>query len=192
MSQLQVYLCRHGETEWSLSGQHTSVTDIPITDNGRVQAQKLKERLAGIEFSKIYVSPLLRARQTCEISGYLDRAEVDEDLFEWRYGEVEGLTTPEYRQKHPGWTIFNDGAPGGESIQQVSDRADRVIERVREYQGVVALFSSGHFLRVLAARWCGFRAADGRSLTLTTGSLCILGYEREVPVIDLWNSTDFL
>ena len=192
MSQLKVYLCRHGETEWTRSGQHTSFTDLPLTPNGEVQAQKLKQRLEGIDFSKIYVSPLLRAKQTCKITGHLHDAEVDDDLFEWRYGEVEGLTTPEYRKTHPGWTIFNDGAPGGESIQEVSDRADRIIEKVRQHEGVVAFFSSGHFLRVLAARWCGLEAADGRSFTLTTGALCILGYERDVPVIQLWNSADFL
>jgi len=192
MSQLKVYLCRHGETEWTLSGQHTSFTDIPLTPNGELQAEKLKQRLDGIDFSKIYVSPLQRAKRTCEIAGYLDQAEVDEDLFEWRYGEVEGITTLEYRKKHPGWTIFNDGAPGGELIQEVSDRADRMIEKIRQHEGVVALFSSGHFLRVLAARWCGLNAVDGRSFKLTTGSLCILGYERDVPVIQLWNNTDFL
>jgi len=188
MGKLRVYLCRHGETTWTLSGQHTSFTDIPLTANGELQAEKLKERLIGVDFSKIFVSPLQRAKKTCEIAGYLPFAEVDNDLFEWRYGEVEGMTTPEIRKTRPGWTIFNDGAPGGESIQEVSDRADRMIEKIRRYEGSVALFSSGHFLRVLTARWCGLQASDGRSFALTTGSLCILGYERDVPVIELWNS----
>lgn len=192
MSQLNVYLCRHGETEWSHSGQHTSFTDIPLTANGEQQAEKLKKRLEQIGFEKVYVSPLKRAKQTCEIAGYLDVAEEDEDLFEWRYGKYEGLTTPEIRKTDPGWTIFNHGAPEGESIQDVSDRADRVIERVRRFNGNVALFSSGHFLRALAARWCGLHASDGRSLALTTGSLCLLSYERDVPVITMWNNTDFL
>ncbi len=192
MSQLNVYLCRHGETEWSHSGQHTSFTDIPLTANGERQAEKLKKRLEQIEFQYVYVSPLKRAKQTCEIAGYLNAAEVDEDLFEWQYGKYEGLTTPEIRKTDPGWTIFNRGAPEGESIQEVSDRADRVIDRVRTCNGNVALFSSGHFLRALAARWCGLKASDGRSLALTTGSLCVLSYERDVPVIAMWNNTDFL
>jgi len=192
MSQLRVYLCRHGETEWTLSGQHTSYSDIPITPNGEVEAQKLKQRLSGVHFSKVFVSPLLRAKMTCEITGFMQDAEITEDLFEWNYGEVEGKTTSEIRETIPGWTIFNNGAPGGESIQQVSDRADRMIARVREFEGNVALFSSGHFSRVLAARWCRLNASDGRSLSLSTGSLSILGYERDVPTIELWNDTGFL
>ncbi|NGX57501.1 MAG: Adenosylcobalamin/alpha-ribazole phosphatase [Chlamydiae bacterium] len=192
MSKLRVYLCRHGETEWTLSGQHTSYSDIPITPNGELQAQKLKQRLENVDFTKVYVSPLLRAKMTCEIVGFMQDAEITDDLFEWNYGEVEGKTTPEIRKTIPGWTIFNDGAPGGESIQQVSDRADRMIEIARQYEGNVALFSSGHFSRVLAARWCGLSASDGRSLALSTASLSILGYERDVPVIQLWNDTDFL
>ena len=189
---LQVYLCRHGETAWTLSGQHTSFSDIPLTENGIVQAEKLRDRLKGIEFDRVFTSPLIRAKTTCEIAGYEDEAQIWDDLLEWNYGDLEGMTTPEIRKTIPGWTVFNDGSPGGESIQEVSVRADNVIEWVRQFSGKVALFSSGHFSRVLAARWVGLYAGDGRSLALDTGSLSILGYERDVPVIRLWNNTDFL
>ncbi len=190
--QLEVYLCRHGETEWTLSGQHTSYSDIPLTENGKVQAAKLMKRLNGISFDKVYSSPLIRAKTTCDIVGYGSEAEIWDDLFEWRYGDLEGKTTPEIRETIPGWTIFDDGAPGGESIQEVSGRADRVIEKVRQFSGRVALFSSGHFSRVLGARWVGLPAGAGRSFVLNTASLSILGYEREVPAIKLWNEDEFV
>lgn len=189
---LEIYLCRHGETEWTLSGQHTSYSDIPLTENGESQAQKLRDRLEGIEFEKVYSSPLMRAKTTCDIVGLGELAEIMDDLFEWNYGELEGKTTPEIRQTMPGWTVFNDGAPGGESVADVGARADRVINLVKKYSGKVALFSSGHFSRVLAARWLGLSAGKGRCLALDTASLSILGYERDVPVIRLWNNTDFL
>jgi broad specificity phosphatase PhoE len=189
---LEIYLCRHGETEWTLSGQHTSYSDIPLTENGESQAQKLRDRLEGIEFEKVYSSPLIRAKTTCDIVGLGELAEIMDDLFEWNYGELEGKTTPEIRQTMPGWTVFNDGAPGGESVADVGARADRVINLVKKYSGKVALFSSGHFSRVLAARWLGLSAGKGRCLALDTASLSILGYERDVPVIRLWNNTDFL
>ncbi len=189
--ELEVYICRHGETEWTLSGQHTSYSDIPLTENGKKQAGKLRERLSGIKFDKIYTSPLVRAKSTCDIVGFSSEAEIWDDLFEWRYGEIEGKTTSEIRKTIPGWTIFDNGPPGGESIQEVSDRADRVIEKIRQNSGRVALFSSGHFSRVLGARWIGLSAGTGRSLVLNTASLSILGYEREEPAIKLWNEVEF-
>lgn len=192
MSQQRVYICRHGETEWTRTGQHTSYTDIPLTENGEKQAFELKERLSGHTFSKVFTSPLIRAKKTCEITGYLLQAEITDDLVEWNYGEYEGMTTSEIRKTAPGWTIFNDGAPGGESVKGVGDRADRMIEAIKQYEGNIIIFSSGHFSRVLAARWCGFNAEDGRSLSLNTASLSVLGYERDVPVIILWNDIDFL
>lgn len=189
---LEVYICRHGETEWTLSGQHTSYTDITLTENGEVQARQLKKRLEGISFDKVFTSPLIRAKHTCDIVGFGKGAEIWHDLFEWNYGDVEGKTTQEIRKTTPGWTIFNNGAPGGESIQEVSDRADRVIERVRQFDGRVALFSSGHFSRVLAARWLGLSAKEGALFALNTASLSILGYERDTPVLHLWNEIDFI
>jgi len=188
MSKQEVYLCRHGETEWSLSGQHTSVTDLPLTEKGRRQAEALKQALEGKTFAKVFVSPLLRAKKTCEIAGYMDEALVDEDLFEWRYGDYEGRRTDDIRKEVPDWSIFTHGAPNGESVEEITVRADRMIEKVRAVEGPVALFSSGHISRVLAVRWLGYPTLYGRNFTLSTATLSILGYERENPAVRLWNS----
>jgi broad specificity phosphatase PhoE len=183
----QVYLVRHGETEWSLSGQHTGVTDIPLTENGRKVAKLLEPVLAKETFALVLTSPLQRARKTCELDGLGERAEIDRDLMEWNYGEFEGLTSRVIREKAPGWLLFNDGCPGGETPEQVGDRADRIIARARGEQGNVVLFAHGHLLRVLAARWLGFPASAGRHFLLDTGTLNILSYYHGVPAIKRWN-----
>lgn len=187
----KVYLIRHGETEWTKSRQHTGLTDIPLTDEGRLQAEWLKDKIAkaDLDFKKVYCSPLKRAKETCEIAGFLKDAEIDDDLVEWNYGNYEGKTTPEIREEHPKWSIFLDGAEGGESIGDISTRTNRVISRLRDVPGDVLVFSSGHFLRALAARWIGLTVKEGRLLMLSTASLSILGYERETPAIVLWNET---
>lgn len=187
MQSQQVYLIRHGETEWSLSGQHTGITDIPLTENGRKVAKQLKPVLAKESFALVLTSPLQRARETCELAGLGERAEIDRDLMEWNYGEYEGLTSREIREKAPGWLLFNDGCPGGETPEQVGDRADRIIARARGDQGNVALFAHGHLLRVLAARWLGFPASAGRHFLLDTGTLNILSYYQGSPAIKGWN-----
>jgi broad specificity phosphatase PhoE len=186
-----VYLARHGETAWSLSGQHTGTTDLPLTQHGEQNARSLGERLKGLTFAKVYSSPLQRARKTCELAGFGSVAEIDPDLVEWHYGQYEGLTRAQVRATAPGWQLFRDGCPGGESPQQVSARADRVVQRVRAFQGNVLLFSSGHFLRVLASRWLGIEPAAGRFFLLSTASLSQLSYEHDLsePVIRLWNDT---
>jgi probable phosphoglycerate mutase len=189
-TQLQVVsLVRHGETEWARTGQHTGLTDIPLTERGIEQAGALWERLRAGRFDRVFTSPLQRAARTCELAGFGDVAEVDPDLVEWDYGEYEGLTSHQIHEKHPGWQIFFDGCPGGESLAAISARADQVIARVRAIPGTVLLFSSGHILRVLAARWLGLEAAAGRFLTLSTATLSELSYEHTVnePVIRLWN-----
>ena len=187
-----VYLARHGETAWSLSGQHTGLTDLPLTDRGERNARRLAERLKGLEFSKVFTSPLQRAMRTCELAGFGDRAEIDRDLLEWNYGEYEGLRTQEIHAKRPDWQLFRDGCPGGESPQQVGARADRAVKRVREINGNVLIFSSGHILRVLTARWLGLEPAGGKYFFLSTASLSALGYEHNLsqPVIQLWNDTN--
>lgn len=185
----KVYIIRHGETEWTKSRQHTGLTDIPLTDKGRTQAGWLKKKLAGKQFKKVFCSPLQRAKETCEIAGFMKEAEMDPDLVEWDYGNFEGKTTPEIRETHPGWTIFENGAEGGESIGDISTRTGRIISRLRDISGDVALFSSGHISRALAAKWLGLSVKEGRLLILSTASLCILGYERETPAIVLWNET---
>jgi broad specificity phosphatase PhoE len=187
MKSQQVYLIRHGETEWSLSGQHTGITDIPLTENGRKVAKLLEPLLAKETFALVLTSPLQRARKTCELAGLGERAEIDRDLMEWNYGEYEGLTSREIREKAPGWLLFNDGCPGGETPEQVGNRADRIIARARGAQGNVALFAHGHLLRVLAARWLGFPASAGRHFLLDTGTLNILSYYQGVPAIKRWN-----
>jgi probable phosphoglycerate mutase len=184
---MNVFTIRHGETEWSLSGQHTGTTDLPLTDNGRRLAEKLRPVLARETFSLVLVSPLQRARETCRLSGLGDRALIDPDLIEWNYGEYEGLTPDRIHKTNLHWMIFRDGCPGGESPEQVAARVDRVIARVREADGDVALFAHGHVLRVLAARWIGLPAQDGQHFLLGTGTLCVLGYYREVPAIKVWN-----
>jgi broad specificity phosphatase PhoE len=186
-----IYLARHGETAWSLSGQHTGLTDLPLTERGERNARALGERLKGLNFVKVFTSPLQRARRTCELAGFGTAADVDRDLLEWNYGQYEGRRTAEIHAERPDWQLFRDGCPGGESPDQVGARADRVVDRVRSVQGDVLLFSSGHFLRVLAARWLGLEPAAGRFFLLSTASLSALGYEhnRSQPVIRLWDDT---
>ena len=186
-----VYLARHGETAWSLSGQHTGLTDLSLTERGERNARSLGDRLHGLSFAKVFTSPLQRARKTCELSGFGSKAEIDRDLVEWNYGEYEGRTSADILKQRPDWRIFRDGCPGGESPAQVGSRADRVISRVRAIQGDVLLFSSAHFLRVFAARWLGLDPAAGRYLFLSTASLSALGYEHNLtePVIRLWDDT---
>jgi broad specificity phosphatase PhoE len=185
-----VYLARHGETDWSLSGQHTGLTDLPLTERGERNAGRLSERLRKTEFAKVFTSPLKRAVRTSELAGFGAVAEIDPDLMEWNYGRYEGRRTAEILVERPGWLLFRDGCPGGEAPEQVGARADRVVSRVRAVQGNVLLFSSGHFLRVLAARWLGHPAQAGKFLMLSTASLGVLGYEHNSPaepVIRLWN-----
>ncbi|MFN8007438.1 MAG: histidine phosphatase family protein [Terriglobia bacterium] len=184
-----IYLARHGETEWSLSGQHTGLTDLPLTERGERNAFRLGERLKGKDFAKVLTSPLKRAARTCQLAGFGLEAEMDSDLVEWNYGDYEGRRTSEIQEARPNWDLFRDGCPGGESPAQVSARADRVVSRVRAIEGDVILFSSGHFLRVLAARWLGVESQAGRYFFLGTASLSALGYEHHLsqPVIQLWN-----
>ncbi len=184
-----IYLVRHGETAWSLSGQHTGLTDIPLTENGEREASRLGKHLRDWPVSRIFTSPLQRAHRTCELAGFGATAEVDRDLVEWDYGDYEGLKTAEIQVKHPGWQIFRDGCPGGESLAAIAARADRVIARLRALDCNVGVFSSGHFSRILAARWLGLEASVGRFFQLGTATLSILGYEhdRSEPVIRLWN-----
>src|SRR5438876_3521366 len=186
-----IYLVRHGETAWSLTGQHTGLTDLPLTERGERNARRLGERLARLPFAKVFTSPLQRAARTCELAGFGSIAEVDRDLVEWNYGNYEGLRTTEIRAKRPDWLLFRDGCPGGETPDQVGARADHVVSRVREIKGDVLIFSSGHLLRVLAARWLGLEPAAGRIFMLNTASLSVLGYEHSLsqPVIRLWNDT---
>jgi probable phosphoglycerate mutase len=184
-----IFLARHGETAWSLSGQHTGLTDLPLTKRGEINAARLGERLQELSFEYVFVSPLLRTRRTCELAGFADRAEVLPDLVEWDYGDYEGKTTPEIRVLHPGWQLFRDGCPNGESVRQITERADRVVAKLRADDRDLLLFSSGHFLRVLAARWLGLNADAGEWFHLSTATLSALGYEHSLaePVIRLWN-----
>lgn len=187
-----IYLARHGETAWSLSGQHTGLTDLPLTEAGERTARRLGERLTGLIFAHVYTSPLQRARRTCELAGFGAVAEANDDLVEWNYGQYEGRTGAEIRAERPDWQLFRDGCPGGETVQQVKARADRVVTRVRAVQGDVLLFSSGHFIRVLACRWIGVEpTVNARSFMLSTASLSALSYEHDLarPVIRLWNET---
>jgi len=185
-----VYVARHGETAWSLSGQHTGLTDLPLTPNGERNAQRLGERLKGLKFGKVFTSPLQRAKRTCELAGFGAVAEIDTDLVEWNYGEYEGLRSAEILAKRPDWQLFRDGCPGGESPAQISERADRVVQRIRKVSGNVLLFSSGHFIRVLASSWLGLAPISmGKYLLLNTASLSALSYEHNLsePAIRLWN-----
>ena len=186
-----IYLARHGETAWSATDQHTGVTDLPLTERGARNAVRLGERLAGSVFAKVLRSPLQRATRTCELAGFGGVAQVDRGLVEWNYGDYEGLRTVEIHAKRPDWELFRDGCPNGESPEQVGDRADRVVNRVRAIKGNVLIFSSGHFLRVFAARWLGLEPAAGKYLMLNTASLSALSYEHEMshPVIQFWNDT---
>jgi broad specificity phosphatase PhoE len=184
-----VYLARHGGTAWTISGQHTGLTDLPLTAQGETEAVRLRERLEGMAFAAVLTSPLRRAVQTCQLAGFGSAAEVDADLVEWNYGAYEGRTSADIRAERPDWQLFRDGCPGGESPAEIGARADRVARRVRAIEGDVLLFSSGHFLRVFAARWLGLEPAAGRYFLLRTASLSALGYEhhRSEPVIRLWD-----
>lgn len=187
-----VYLARHGETAWTLSGQYTGLTDLPLTERGERNARRLEQRLRELSFTKVFTSPLQRARRTCELAGFGAVAEIDSDLVEWNYGDYEGQHTGEIRAKRPDWELFRDGCPRGESPAQAAARADRVVSRIRAVLGNVLLFSSGHFIRVLATRWIGLEVtAIARRFLLSTASLSAVGYDKELsrPVIQLWNDT---
>lgn len=186
-----LWLARHGETAWSLTGQHTGLTDVPLTERGERNARRLGERLAGLAFARVFTSPLQRASRTCELAGFRAAAEADPDLVEWNYGKYEGLRTAEIRAQRPDWQLFRDGCPGGESPAEVGARADHVVGRVRAVKGDVLIFSSGHLLRALAARWLGLEPAAGRFFMLNTASVSTLGYEHHLsqPVIRLWDDT---
>jgi broad specificity phosphatase PhoE len=186
-----VYLARHGETAWAASGQHTDLTDVPLTDRGERHARQLGERLRGVTVASVFTSPLKRAVRTRELAGFGSVAQMERDLVEWDYGDYEGRLTLDILATRPNWQLFRDGCPGGESPQQVAARADRILLRVRAVGGSVLLFSSGHFLRMLATRWIGVEAINARALMLSTASLSVLGYEHAFsqPVIRLWNDT---
>jgi broad specificity phosphatase PhoE len=186
----ELWLIRHGETEWSLSGQHTSRTDIPLTEKGRERAEKLRDFLKGTTFNAVFVSPMQRARETCAIAGFADQAVVDDGLKEWDYGIYEGKTTPQIRAEVPNWSVWKDPIIGGETAEQVGQRADGVIARALAASpsgGNVALFAHAHILRILAARWLTLEARGGRFFALGTGSVSVLGWEREIRVIESWN-----
>ena len=186
-----VYVARHGETAWSLTGQHTGLSDLPLTEQGEREARCLGKRLSSKRFNLVLTSGLQRADRTCELAGFKSVAEVDRDLVEWDYGDYEGRRSDEIHSVNPDWLLFRDGCPGGESPDQVGARVDRVIHRVRSVRGDVLLFSSGHVLRMLTARWLGLPPAGGKNFILSTASLSLLGYEHGLsePVIRLWNDT---
>jgi probable phosphoglycerate mutase len=190
----ELWLVRHGETEWSLDGRHTSWTDIPLTERGRERAKWLRKALAGKKFAAVFVSPRQRARETCEIAGYGDAAIIEDDLQEWNYGESEGKTTRQMREKYgPQWSVWTDPIIGGESVEQVGERADKVIAKslaAASSGGAVALFAHAHILRILAARWINLSAVGGKSFALGTGSVSVLGFERETRVISKWNHVE--
>lgn len=188
MSQ-EVWLVRHAETQWSRDHRHTGRTDIPLTAAGYEHARALAPRLARHDFALVLSSPLSRAHDTAQMAGLGERAELRDELLEWDYGSYEGITTADIRRDRPGWWLWRDGAPGGESAQEVGERTDRVIAEARATDGDVLLFAHGHVLRVLAARWLGLDAAAGGHLALSTGAVCVLGFERETPVIWRWNET---
>jgi probable phosphoglycerate mutase len=185
---VEIVLVRHGETEWSRDGRHTGRTDIPLTEAGRGQAAQLAQPLSEWQFVRVLSSRLQRALETCRLAGLGDGAEVTEDLLEWDYGEYEGVTTLQIRETRPGWYLWRDGCPGGEDAAAVGTRVDRVIAAIQDTGGDVALFAHGHVLRVLAARWIGLDPAGGGLLALGTGTVCVLGYERETRVIRRWNA----
>jgi broad specificity phosphatase PhoE len=187
-----IYIARHGETAWTITGQHTGLTDLPLTPQGERNARALAGRLDGITFKKVFTSPLERARRTCELAGFGSVAEVDNDLVEWNYGLYEGRRTAEILAERPGWQLFRDGCPGGESPVQVVSRAENVLNRIRAVKGDVLIFSSGHFIRVLATRWIELEpSVNSTSFLLSTASLSAVGYEDDLarPVIRLWNDT---
>jgi len=183
----EVVLVRHGETEWSRAGKHTGRTDVPLTETGRRQAQIVGAELQRRRFAAVWTSPLSRAAETCRLAGFGEVAVRRDELMEWDYGEYEGRTTPEIRGERPGWTLWGDGVPGGETADEVGARADRVLEELGSVDGDVLLFAHGHVLRVLSARWLGLEPAAGRLFALDPATLCVLGYERETRVIRLWN-----
>lgn len=183
----ELLLARHGETEWSLNGRHTGTTDLPLTENGRVRARNLAPRLEGRRFALVLTSPLQRAIETCELAGLGDQSEIRDDLREWNYGDYEGITTAQIQERHPGWSLWGDGCPNGETAPEVGARADRLIAEAREAGGDVVFFGHGHMLRVVGARWVDLPPADGGLLRLGTGSLSTLGYEHDLPVLDHWN-----
>jgi broad specificity phosphatase PhoE len=189
-----IYLARHGETAWSLTGQHTGLTDLQLTERGERNAGRLRDRLSELKFAKVWTSPLRRAVRTCELAGFGGQAEVDRDLVEWDYGEYEGRRTSEILAERPDWQLFRDGCPGGESPPQVAARADRVVNRVKQAAGDVLLFSSGHFLRMLAARWTAIEIGSAIALMLSTASVSGLGYEKSIerPAIRFWNDIHHL
>ena len=188
MSIRRVFLIRRGETEWSLSGRHTGITDIPLTENGRTMPRLLAPILAKVTFARIFTSPLKRARETCELAGLGERAEIDHDLVEWNYGDYEGLTTKEIHAKTPDWMLFRDGCPGGDGPEDVARRVDSVIGRVRAVEGDVALFAHGHVFRVFVARWIGLQATAGCHFVLDTATVGVLSYYRGLPAIKRWNA----
>lgn len=194
MSFPKIYLARHGETTWSLSGQHTGMTDIPLTEQGEKNAKQLGKRLQDLTFSKVFSSPLQRALKTCELAGFGNKVLPDPLLQEWNYGDYEGRTTTEIQQTQPEWFIFRDGCPGGESPAQVANRCDQMIEKMKAINGDILIFAHAHILRMLATRWLGLPAEEGRLYFLSTASLSILGYEHNLsePVIRLWNDTSHL
>ena len=184
---MNVFAIRHGETAWSLSGQHTGTTDIPLTDNGRRLAERMRSVLTAKAFALVLCSPMRRARETCKLAGLGDGAVIDPDLVEWNYGEYEGLTPKQIQNTAPGWLIFRDGCPGGEAPEHMGARVDRVIARSRAVDGDTALFAHGHVLRVFVARWIGLPTGAGEHFLLDTGTLCALGYYREIPAVRIWN-----
>jgi broad specificity phosphatase PhoE len=188
----KIWLFRHGETEWSKSGQHTGRTDLPLNDEGRERAEALGRRLAGRPFALVLSSPLSRALDTCRLAGYGDQVQLTEDLLEWDYGAYEGRRTVDIRKERPGWLLWKDGVPGGETAEQVGARARRVIERADTADGDVALFAHGHILRVLGACWLDLPPASGQLLALGTAATCRLGYEHDYRVIDVWNQDSHL
>ena len=192
MTTSEVWLIRHGETEWSAAGRHTGLTDLPLTDRGMEAARAVAPALHDHAFAVVLTSPLRRARETCELAGLADPAEVVDDLHEWEYGDYEGLTTAQIRESRPDWTVWRDGPLGGETCTEVGARADRVVELVRAVEGPVLAFSHGHFSRVLGARWLGLEVTDGAHLTLSTASVSVLGWERDTPAVLHWNHTGTL
>jgi probable phosphoglycerate mutase len=184
---VNVFAIRHGETSWSLSGQHTGVTDVPLTENGRRLAQRMRRVLATKAFGLVLCSPMQRPQETSKLAGLGDKAVIDSDLGEWNYGDYEGLTPKQIHEMAPGWLIFRDGCPGGETPEQVGARVDRVIARSRAVAGNTALFAHGHVLRVLVARWIGLPVSQGQHFLLNNGTLCVLGYYREIPAVRIWN-----
>jgi broad specificity phosphatase PhoE len=184
----KIFLLRHGETEWSRRGKHTSVTDIPLTENGRMAARRLQPVLAKEVFTLVLTSPMQRARETCELAGLVEQAIIEPDLVEWNYGEYEGLTTKQIQLARTGWALFRDGCPGGETPERVGARADRVIAKVRKVEGNVALFAHGHIFRVLAARWINLPANYGEHFLLDTATLNVLGYYYDSAALKIWNA----